>query len=326
MKWMRIYGRNIRLGHAVLLAMLVFALGIAAGSLTDLRSSALTDTDKAFLAFWDAYSIIRERYIDPTEIETLVDGAISGMVAALKDEHSGYIRPELYKRSTDFSGKFTGIGVFAKTGVDSGALTVASVIPESPAEAAGVLPGDIFFEVDGQRITGFTQTELTAIMQGPRGTAVTITFKRDDKLVTFEIVRETFDLPNVSYAILGDNIAYIAMRDFHDLSRGQLDDALEAVDINNSKGLIFDIRNNPGGTLASAVEIGSAFIEDGVLLRQVARDQAEEITRTSGGYAGLQAPIVVLVDETSASASEVIAGAMQDHGVAIIIGDRKSVV
>ena len=125
----------------------------------------------------------------------------------------------------------------------------------------------------------------------------------------------------MSYEILGDNIAYIAMRDFHDLSRGQLDDALEALDINSSAGLIFDIRDNPGGTLASAVEIGSAFIEDGALLRQVARDQAEEITRTSGGYAGLKVPIVVLVDETSASASEVIAGAMQDHGVAIIMGE-----
>ncbi len=321
MKWMRIFRRNPHLGPAILLAALVFTLGFALGSLTDLRKSAPSDMEKAFEAFWDAYSIIKERYIDPIEIETLVDGAISGMVATLKDEHSGYIRPELFNRSTDFSGKFTGIGVFAGTSVDSGALTVVSVIPESPAEAAGVLPGDIFFEVDGQRVAGFTQTELTALMQGPRGTAVTITFKRDDKLVAFEIVRETFDLPNVSHAIVGDNIAYIAMRDFHDLSRRQLDDALEAVDINNSKGLIFDIRNNPGGTLASAVEIGSAFIEDGVLLRQVARDQAEEITRASGSYAGLQAPIVVLVDETSASASEVIAGAMQDYGVAIIIGE-----
>lgn len=321
MKWMRIYGQNIRLGYAVLLAMLVFALGLVAGSLTVILNSAPSDTDQAFEAFWDAYSIIQERYIDPIEIETLVDGAISGMVAALKDEHSGYIRPELFKRSTDFSGKFTGIGVFAKTGVDSGAPTVASVIPESPAAAAGVLPGDIFFEVDGQRVAGFTQTELTAIMQGPRGTAVAITFKRDDKFVAFEIIRETLALPNVSYEILGDNIAYIAMRDFHDLSRGQLDDALEALDINRSAGLIFDIRDNPGGTLASAVEIGSAFIEDGALLRQVARDQAEEITRTSGGYAGLKVPIVVLVDETSASASEVIAGAMQDHGVAIIMGE-----
>ena len=96
---------------------------------------------------------------------------------------------------------------------------------------------------------------------------------------------------------------------------------MESVDIDNTNGLIFDIRDNPGGTLSSAIEIGSAFIEDGVLLRQVARDQSEEVTRTSGGYADIRVPIVVLVDETSASASEVIAGAMQDYAVATLLGE-----
>ena len=103
--------------------------------------------------------------------------------------------------------------------------------------------------------------------------------------------------------------------------RSQLDDAFDALGINETNGLIFDIRNNPGGTLASAIEIGSAFIEDGVLLRQVSRDKSEEVTRTRGGYADINVPIVVLVDETSASASEVIAGAMQDYGVATILGE-----
>ena len=111
------------------------------------------------------------------------------------------------------------------------------------------------------------------------------------------------------------------MLGFHDLSRSQLDQAFDAVDIDSASGLIFDIRGNPGGTLASAIEISSAFIEDGVLLRQVARDHSEEVTRASGGFANIDVPIVVLVDETSASASEVIAGAMQDHGVATILGE-----
>ena len=159
-------------------------------------------------------------------------------------------------------------------------------------------------------------------MTGPRGSSVIITFKRGDELITFDIVRDTVPLPNVSYEIIGENIAYIAMVDFNDLSRPQLDDALDEVNINETKGLIFDIRENPGGTLASAIEIGSAFIEDGVLLRQVARDQSEEVTRASGGYADIDVPIVVLVDETSASAAEVLAGAIQDYGVATIIGEK----
>ena len=306
---------------SICLTILAFCIGFAAGSLPDTQTIALSDTDEAFEPFWDAYSLIESRYVDQVEVETLVDGAIEGMVNSLEDDHSGYIRPELYKRSTDFSGEFTGIGVFTRTNQETGAIEVTTVIPESPAEAVGVRPGDEFFEVDGQRVVGISQAELSALVPGPRGTTVTITFRRDGELITFEIVRDTFPLPNVSFAIVGDNIAHIAMLDFNDLSRTQLDEALAAVDIDNTKGLIFDIRDNPGGTLASAIEIGSAFIEDGVLLRQVARDQSEEITRTSGGYVEINVPIVVLVDETSASASEVIAGAMQDYGVATILGE-----
>ncbi|MCY3779946.1 MAG: S41 family peptidase [Chloroflexi bacterium] len=306
---------------SILMTLVVFALGFAAGTVSNSPTAALTDTDQAFEPFWDAFSLIESRYVDQVEVEVLVDGAIDGMVDALGDEHSGYIRPELYKRSIDFSGEFTGIGVFIETDEETGEIEVVTVIADSPAENVGVMPGDIFFEVDGQRVTGLSQAELSALVPGPPGTTVIITFKRDREFITFEIVRDTFPLPNVSYELVGDNVVHIKMLDFNDQSRSQLDEALEAVDINEKNGLIFDIRGNPGGTLASAIEIGSAFIEEGVLLRQVARDQSEEVTRTSGGYADINVPIVVLVDETSASASEVLAGAMQDYGVATILGE-----
>ena len=321
MKWMRSPRRHPYLGGSILFTIFIFTLGFAAGNLTDFPTIAFSGSEEAFEAFWEAFSIIEERYIDQTEVEELVDGAISGMVASLGDKHSGYIRPALFKRSIDFSGEFTGIGVIVTTSGETGEIKVATVIPETPAAAVGVSPGDIFYQVDGQRVTGYTEAELQALVPGPRGTVVTITFKRGDELITYEIERDTFPLPNVSYAIVGDNIAHIAMLDFNALSRRQLDDAFAAVDIDKTNGLIFDIRNNPGGTLASAIEIGSAFIEDGVLLRQVARDQSEEVTRSSGGFADIDVPIVVLVDENSASASEVIAGAMQDYDVATVVGE-----
>ncbi len=321
MKRLQSHMEDPRVYGSICLTILAFCVGFAAGNLSDVRTIALTDIDEAFEPFWDAYSVIESRYVDQVEVESLVDGAIDGMVHSLEDDHSGYIRPELYKRSTDFSGEFTGIGVFTRTNQETGAIEVTTVIPDSPAEAVGVLPGDEFYEVDGRRVIGVSQAELSALVPGPRGTMVSITFRRDGELIAFEIVRDTFPVPNVSYEIVGDNIAHIAMLDFNDLSRAQLDDALQAVDINSANGLIFDIRDNPGGTLASAIDIGSAFIEDGVLLRQVARDQSEEVTRTSGGYADIDVPIVVLVDETSASASEVIAGAMQDYAVATILGE-----
>ena len=313
--------REIKVGESILLTVAIFILGFAAGNLAQAPSIALSDTEEAFDAFWDAFSIIESRYIDQVAVEALVEGAIDGMVDSLDDDHSGYISPDVYSRSVDFSGEFTGIGVTIETDEETGDIVVLTVIPKSPAEGVGVQRGDIFYEVDGQRVDGMSQAELTALVPGPRGTSVTITFKRDEELITFDIVRETFPLPNVTFEIVGDNIARIAMLDFNDLSRAQLDEALDAVDIENTNGMIFDIRNNPGGTLASAIEIGSAFIEDGVLLRQVARDQSEDVTRTRGGYADIDVPIVVLVDETSASASEVIAGAMQDYGVATIMGE-----
>lgn len=309
-------------GRPLLTTFAVFLLGILFGSIyLHQPSSALSDTDQAFEPFWDAFAIVESRYIDPVPIELLVDGAIAGMVEALEDEHSGYIRPDLCDRAVDFSGEFSGIGVTIATIEDTGEIEVVTVIANSPAADAGVMPGDIFYEIDGQVVTGMTQAELSAIVPGPRGTVITIAFKRDNELVTFEIVRDIFTLPTVSYAMLTDNIAHIEMKDFNDLSRQQLDDAFDALDIDKTTGLIFDMRGNPGGTLASAIEIGGAFIEDGVLLRQVSRDLSEEVTRTSGGYADIDVPIVVLVDETSASASEVIAGAMQDYGVATVIGE-----
>jgi len=326
MKWLRLIISKSRIS-TTLLTVVIFASGFVIGNVSMLTRTnaqgrvALSDTDEAFEAFWDAFSIIESRYVDPVDIEVLVDGAIGGMVDALDDDHSGYIRPAFYESTTDFSGEFSGIGVTIRTQPQTEAIEVVTVIPNSPAEGVGVLAGDIFFEVDGENVVGMSQAELVTLVPGPRGTNVNITFKRGEDLVNFDIIRDIFEIPNVSSEIVGDNIAHIVMLDFNAVSRSQLDDALEAVDINNTNGLIFDLRGNPGGTLASAIEIGSAFIEDGVLLRQVSRDQSEEITRTNGNYAGITVPIVVLVDETSASASEVISGAMQDYGVATIIGE-----
>ena len=323
-RWTRWFKRNSQISQPVLLTVTIFVVGFMAGSMSTfskMNTIALGDADEAFEPFWDAFSIIESRYVDPVDVEILVEGAIDGMVNSLDDEYSGYFQPELCQTMTDFSGKFSGIGVIIRTVQETGEIEVVSVIPNSPADGVGVAVGDIFYEVDGESAIGLTQTELGATVPGPRGTTVNITFRRGDELVNYDIVRDIFTIPNVSHKMVGDNIAHVTMLDFNEVSRSQLDDALEAVDINSSNGLIFDIRGNPGGTLSSAIKVGSAFIPDGVLLRQVSRDQTEEVTRTSGGYADIIVPVVVLVDEASASASEVIAGAMQDYGVATIIGE-----
>lgn len=324
MKRMRGFRRNSRRRQSILLLMAVFAAGFLAGNLSTfgkISAFALSDSEAAFAPLWEAFSIVESRYVDPVDVDILVEGAIDGMVNALNDEYSGYLRPELCETVMDFSGEFSGIGVAIQTIAETGEIAVVTVIANSPAERAGVMPGDVFYAINGETVAGMTQAELTAIVPGPQGTSVNITFRRGDDLVNYDIVRDVFALPNVSHEIVGGNIAHVTMLAFNKVSRSQLDDALAAVDINERQGLIFDLRGNPGGILSSAIEVGSAFIEDGVLLRQVLRDQSEEVTRAQGGYADIRVPIVVLVDETSASASEIIAGAMQDYGVATIIGE-----
>lgn len=324
MKRMRGFRQNSRRRQSILLLMAVFAAGFLAGNLptfSKISAFALSNREETFAPFWDAFSIVESRYVDPVDVDLLVEGAIDGMVNALNDEYSGYLRPGLCETAMDFSGEFSGIGVAIQTIAETGEIAVVTVIANSPAERVGVMPGDVFYAVNGETVAGITQAELAAIVPGPQGTRVNITFRRGDELVNYDIVRDVFALPNVSHEIVGGNIAHVTMLAFNKASRSQLDDALAAVVINERQGLIFDLRGNPGGILSSAIEVGSAFIEDGVLLRQVLRDQSEEVTRTQGGYAGIRVPMVVLVDETSASASEVIAGAMQDYGVATIIGE-----
>ncbi len=327
MKRISLFMQRSRLSQSILFTVTIFTLGFIAGNISIFSRTiaqgqfALSDTDEAFEPFWDAFSIIESRYVDPIEVEVLVDGAIEGMVNALNDEHSGYIRPELYDRMTNFSGKLSGIGVIVRTIPETGEIQVASVIPNTPAEDVGVMAGDIFYEIDGISAAGLTHDELMTMVPGPPDTVVNITFHRDGEFVNYDIVRAVFIIPNVSHQMVGDNIAHVTMLDFNEMSRSQLDEALAAVDINSSNGLIVDIRGNEGGRLSSVIEVGSAFIEDGVLLRQVSRDQTEEVTRTRGAYADIKVPVVVLVDETSASASEVLAGAMQDYEVATLIGE-----
>jgi carboxyl-terminal processing protease len=183
------------------------------------------------------------------------------------------------------------------------------------------LPGDIFWEVNGEAVIGMNQTDLAAAVRGPAGTDVNITFKRGEDMIEMTITRVRFQVPNIETEILDNNIAYISMAEFTALAREQVDAALDELDVNSRTGLIFDLRGNPGGLLTSAVDMGSLFIEEGVLLYEAFADGSEEIFQASGDYGNITVPIVVLIDETSASASELIAGAIKDTGVATLIGE-----
>lgn len=312
----------------VIFVLTVFITGFYAGNIHSSSQAqgrfALGDTEEAFEPMWEVFNAIQNDYVDSSSVDvpTLVNGAISGMVDALGDQYSNYLTPDAYSQfNNDLSGNFEGIGVVIRTLEETGEIEVVSILNGSPALDAGVRPGDIFYEVDGQRIEGMSQTELATLVRGPAGTDVEITFDRDGELITLNITRARIELPNVETEILENNIAYLSLNDFSTVARQQINEALETLDVNSRNGFIFDLRGNPGGLLSSAIDVGSLFIEDGVLLYEAFGNGTEQTFEVNGTFGDINVPIVVLVDESSASASELVAGAIQDRGVATLIGE-----
>jgi len=313
-----------------LLVIAVFLSGFMFGNINTtseaqvVPSYAIGDTDEAFEALWEAFNLIQNRYVDAGNVEVpeLVDGAIQGMVDALGDQYSGYLTPEAYNMfNSDISGDISGIGVVIRQDEDTGEVEVLRVLDNAPAQGVGVLPGDIFWEVNGENVVGMTTSDLANLVRGPEGSDVRITFKRGEEFIDFTITRARFEIPNVETDILENDIAYISLAEFNSRSRTQLDAAIAELDVNSRSGFIFDLRGNPGGLLSSAVDIGSMFIEDGVLLYETFADGSEEIFEVNGNYADINVPIVVLIDESSASASELVAGAIKDTNAATLIGE-----
>lgn len=286
----------------------------------DPNTSQPLDAEQTFAPFWQAYNLIQKNYITPPDAETVVDGAIKGMIDALEDEHSGYVEPELFPFLNDLSGEIQGIGVVIRQIEETEFIEVANVLPGTPAEAAGVMRGDIFIEVNGESVVGLTTTELAARVRGPQGTTVDIVFERDEEEVNFTIERALIRIPNVETRMLDGDIAYIKLNEFSANARNDLDEAFTQLNAVNAPGLILDLRDNPGGLLSSAVDIASAFLENGVVLYEQFGDGTEEVFEANGTFLGYRGTLVVLVNENSASASELVTGAWQDAGVATLVG------
>lgn len=319
---------RLRIAQFILLMTIVFAAGFAAGTQSgEARAQGSLERGEAlFRPLLEAFAVIEDQYVDPfgreLRREALLDGAIRGMVEALDDEYSGYMDPTSYAFSnSDLAGQFEGIGVVIRRG-DNG-IEVVGVMEGTPAAQAGVRVGDVFVEVDGVDVTRDNNLELATKVRGPAGTTVNITFRRGSELIAMEIVRARIDIPNIEQRIIeGTNLGYIRLNQFTSEARQQINQALADLDINSRDGLIFDLRGNYGGLLSSAIEVGSAFIESGpIVIEDFGEGRPETVLSANGSYSGITVPIVVLVDETSASASELVAGALQDLDVATIIGE-----
>lgn len=279
--------------------------------------------ENTFAPFWEAWDLVHQQYVDqPLDDTALMEGAVRGMMDALDDPHSGYWDvQETQDANNSMSGEYDGIGAYVDTTGDY--LTITQPMEGSPAQAAGLRPGDQIIAVDGVDISGEDPNlvRLTRVM-GPAGTDVTLTIYREGEPEPFDvtITRAHIVVPSVESRMLDNNIAYIKLSVFGDDTSQEFRTQLQALMDQNPSGLILDLRNNGGGYLTTAVDVASQFIPDGVILYEQYGDGSRDVYNANPGGIAIDIPIVVLVNEWSASASEIVAGALQDRGRAELVG------
>jgi carboxyl-terminal processing protease len=282
------------------------------------------DVEALFAPFWQAWTLVHENYVDqPVDDVALMRGAISGMMEALGDQHSSYMDPQDYKDATGgLEGEYEGIGAYVDSTTEY--LTITSPMVGSPAERAGLRPGDQVVAIDGVDMTGTPAEAARLKVLGPAGTVVHLTILREgeDELLEFEVTREKITIASATGEMLEGDIAYIQVTTFGDKTTPELLAALEELMPQNPKGIILDLRNNGGGYLQTAVEVTSEFMDEGVVLyEKYGNGDLITFEAQSGGHAtDAGIPMIVLINEGSASASEIVAGALQDLGRAQLVG------
>jgi len=285
-------------------------------------SATPAELQTLFVPFWEAWDIVHNQYVDqPLDDVALMRGAIRGMMDAVGDTQTFYMDPIVYETATSqLSGEYEGIGAYVET--DAEYLTIISPIEGSPAEAAGLKPGDQIIAIDGVDMTGTSPEEARQKVLGPAGTEVKLTVARagEEEPLEFVITRAKITIASVTGKMLENNIAYVDINQFGEKTTSELDAVLDELLAQNPQGIILDLRNNPGGYLHTSVEVTSVFIEDGVILYEQYGDGNRDQYTALGNGRATDLPIVVLVNEGSASASEILAGALQDYDRAPLVG------
>ncbi|GAB4116900.1 MAG: S41 family peptidase [Candidatus Caldatribacteriota bacterium] len=276
--------------------------------------------------FFEALDILREKYIQKDlDLTKLIQGAIKGMLETLDDPYTRYMDPQSLKREQEdmFYGHFGGLGIIIT--VRDEQLTVISPIEDTPAYQAGIKAGDIIVEIDGKPTTGMGLDEAVNILRGDKGTPVTVGIQREGnaEVIYFNIIRDIIEVTAVKGKILEDSkIGYIRITSFNVNTEPELRKVLDEFKKNELiQGIILDLRNNPGGLLDSAIEVASKFIAEGTVVYVKDRDGIE-ISIPSLGNQYPQWPLVVLINEGSASASEIVAGAIKDRKRGILVGNK----
>jgi len=297
-------------------------LPTAPGVQPEQQSATPDNLQTLFAPFWEAWNIVHEQYVDqPVDDQVLMQGAIRGMMDALGDQQTFYMEPQVYEsESSSLQGEYEGIGAYVDT--DGEYLTIVSPIEGSPADQAGLQPGDIVIAIDGEDMTGVAPEQARLKVLGPDGSEVTLTIARagESEPLEFVITRAKIVIRSAEGKMLENDIAYIDINTFGEKTTQELRAALDDLLKQNPQGIIIDLRNNPGGYLTTAVEVSSEFIDEGVILYEQYGDGRRDEHKALGNGRATDIPIVVLINEGSASASEILAGALQDYERAKLVG------
>lgn len=304
--------------------ILIFMSGALTGYLVriNLSHTGTKDFDELFQPFYQAWNIIHDQYLEqPVDDTALMQGAIRGMIDSLGDPYTAYMDPDEYReQNTPLQGEYTGIGAWVDTSGD--VLIFVSPMPDSPAEAAGIKSGDVVVKIDGEDMTGIEPDLVLKKILGQAGTTVKITIQREgeSEYLEFEIERAVISIPTVEQELLDNQVGYIHLYSFSTNSAEEFDTALESLLDQGATSMIVDLRSNSGGFVDTTVDITSAFLPSGTVLIEEWGDGTRNEYLASEEPIATDIPLVVLVDGGSASASEIMAGALQDQGRATLIG------
>ncbi len=284
--------------------------------------------DVDFGVFWEAWNKIDRYYVDESKLDSQkrVYGAIDGMVKAVGDPYSGFMDPEMAKDfDSEMEGSFEGIG--AELGMKDGILTIISPIDGMPAQKAGLQAGDKIFKINGEMTADISIDEAVRKIRGTKGTEVVLSIVRinGEKSETkdFTVTRDTIELKSVTYEKKENNIGYIRINKFVEDTSKEFNREVTKAIADNSKGIVLDVRNNPGGYLNVSIEIASKFVtKEKVVVWEEEKDGEKKAFKAIGGASLSEIPVIVLVNEGSASASEILAGALRDNNGSKLIGTK----
>ncbi len=305
-----------------------FILILIIGFSSSLKSNetAKQDLYKKIDLFGEVLDKIQSEYVDQIDQADVMDSAINGVLQSL-DPYSGYMSPELFKSmQTDTRGEFGGLGI--EIGMESGLVKVISPIDDTPAAKAGIKAGDYIIRIGDEQVQGKTLMEAVKLMRGEVGTKIKLTIRRKNikKPIEFFIERKIIEVKSVEASILGRkrNVGYLRLKSFNENSDKQLFDKIKRFENKNKLiGYVLDLRNNPGGLLTQAISITDFFLENGEIVSTKGRKVSETrkfFARSGDGIKGK--PIIILINNGSASAAEILAGALKDHKRAILLGEN----